>query len=390
MVKHPKSGFTLIELVVVLGIMAVMAVVITPFAFQAISAKQEVAAMEELKTIKRAIIGEAKKLQQGEEFTFGFLGDVGNVPASLDRLKTRGSLPAFGFDTAKNMGAGWNGPYLKESFGGDSVDDPYGNAYIYSTATTTNTDLGVQVLATIVSAGRDGIQGTGDDLSIEILEPEVRADIFGLVKNRIGLGVPFVDVTIHYPATGALASSATQTDTDGVYQFSGIPFGDRAVVVTPKILYEPNTAVSRGKAGKDIRFVVTNFSLSDIVVTSLTATFTSDPPAYYKEIKIDGVQVHSSDNPRTGSGDTVTFTGVTITGSSLGVAPQQIRIQDDKVEPPDVKISSIAAGGSLTIELKGFKDTPTGGATEVDMTGVPFEVAFSDGSVVAFILRREK
>ena len=59
------------------------------------------------------------------------------------------------------------------------------------------------------------------------------------------------------------------------------------------------------------------------------------------------------------------------------------------MEPPDVKISSIAAGGSLTIELNDFKDAPTGGATAVDMTGVPFEVAFDDESVVAFILRRE-
>ena len=390
MFKNPKSGFTLIEVVIVLGIIAALAGAITPLAFQAIYARREQATREELKTIKKAIIGEPKKISRGEEFTFGFVGDVGDVPTTLDRLKTIGSLPAFSFDATKNMGAGWNGPYMMEQFGGDFKEDPYGTEYIYSTTIYTNTNLGVDVRTKITSAGPDRIPGTSDDLSIEILKPEVRAYIIGLVKNRVGLGIPFVDVTIYYPSDGSLATASTQTDSDGVYQFSDIPLGDRAVIVRPKILYEPNTAVTKGKEGKDVEFVVTNYSETAIPISSLTATYSSDPVAYYKEVIINGVSVHKSENPRTGSGDTVTFPSVSMSGSSLAAQPHRIRIQGPKVELPDVKITSLGAGGSLTIELKDFKDAPTGPGIAVDMTGTPFEVAFSDGSVVAFVTRREK
>jgi type II secretory pathway pseudopilin PulG len=390
MIKSAKSGYTVIELVVILGIIAVLGGIITPLALNIISAKREQATREELKTIKQAIIGEAKKTADGEEFTFGFVGDVGNIPTTLDELKSPGALPDFSFDIAKNMGAGWNGPYMMEQFGGDFKEDPYGAEYIYSTAGYTNTDLGVDVKAKITSVGPDRAAGTTDDLSIEILEPEVRADIIGLVKNRVGLGIPFVDVTINYPSNGSLTMAATQTDSEGVYLFSDIPLGDRAVIVKPEILYESNTAVTKGKDGKDVEFVVTNYSENAIAISSLTATYSSDPVAYYKEIKLNGVSVHNSDNPRTGSGDMVTFGPVPMSASSLAAQPYIIRIQGPKVEIPDVKISSLGAGGSLTIELKDFKDAPTGGADKVDMTGTPFEVTFSNGSVVAFVLRREK
>lgn len=390
MVKNPKSGFTLIEVVIVMIIIAALAGAITPLVFQAIYARREQATREELKTIKKSIIGEAKKIGHGEEFTFGFAGDVGGVPENLDRLKTIGTLPAFSFDTNKNMGAGWNGPYMMEQFGGDFKEDPYGTEYIYSTTVYTNTDLGVDVKAKITSAGPDRTADTTDDLSIEILDPEVRADIIGLVKNKVGLGVPFVDVTLYYPSNGNLTPASTQTDSDGIYQFSDIPLGDRAVIVKPKILYEPNTAVTIGKEGKNVEFVVTNYSENAISISSLTVTYSSDPVAYYKEIKLNGVSVHKSENPRTGSGDTVTFGSVSISGSSLASQPHLIRIQCPKVESPDVKISSLGAGASLTIELNDFKDASTGDANAVDMTGTPFEVTFSNGSVVAFVTRREK
>ncbi|MHC4197848.1 MAG: prepilin-type N-terminal cleavage/methylation domain-containing protein [Planctomycetota bacterium] len=188
---NSKSGFTLIEIVVVVGIIAILAGTLTPLTLQMIGARREQAARGELANIKDAIIGRARATEHGEEFTFGFVGDIGNVPASLDRLKTIGSLPAFSFNTTKNIGAGWNGPYIMEKFGGDFKDDPWGTQYSYSTTPGTNTDLGVQYLAKITSAGPDRTLSTSDDLSVEILEPEVRADVLGFVKDSLGDGVTF-------------------------------------------------------------------------------------------------------------------------------------------------------------------------------------------------------
>lgn len=387
---NKKSGFTIIEVVMVIGIVAILAGAITPFAIQMIGTRKERAAREELEVIKEAIIGKAKSTEHGEEFTFGFVGDIGNVPNSLDRLKTIGSLPAYSFDTTKDMGAGWRGPYIMEKHGGDFKKDPWGTDYSYSTTPGTNVNLGVQYLAKITNAGPDLTAGTSDDLSVEILEPEVRADIIGLVKDSIGLGVPYVDVDLTYPSNGTLTTASTQTDSSGAYQFADIPKGDRAVIAKPKILYEPNTATTTKVDGKDIKFVVTNYSKSNITVSSLTATYSSDPVAYYREVKINGVRVYNSDKPRTGSGGTVTFTGVPVSASTLAAEPNLMRLQSARVEVPDIKISNLGAGGSLTIELKDFEDVPTGGGNTVDMTGVPFEVTFSDGSVVSFTPRREK
>lgn len=374
---NKKSGFTLLETIVVLGIIAILAAIITPLTVQTVGARRETAAREELEVLKEAIIGRARSTEHGEEFTFGFVGDIGNVPDSLDRLKTIGSLPAYSFNTTNDMGAGWRGPYIMEKHGGDFKKDPWGADYSYSTTPGTNTDLGVQYLAKITSKGPDLTTGTPDDLSVEVLEPEVRADVLGYVKDTVGEGILNVAMTINYPSSGTLTTASDTTDADGLYEFSDIPIGDRTITMDPKLLYKAGSGITSAPTGKDVTFKVENFSSSDITISSLTVTYTVNPPPTYGKVVINGVTVYSV---RQGSGVPAPFAPISVSRSTVSKEPFLARIQSGRVETPDIVVGRLAAGGSLTIELQVFQE----GGAAVDMSGTPFTVTFSNGSVVKF------
>ncbi|MEE9200443.1 MAG: hypothetical protein V3V45_03265 [Candidatus Brocadiales bacterium] len=386
---NKTSGFSIIEIAIVIGIVAVLAGVLTPLTFKLIAARKERAARDELEVLKEAIIGKATSTEHGEEFTFGFIGDIGNVPASLDRLKTIGSLPAYSYDSTKGMGAGWNGPYIMEKFSGDFKDDPWGTDYSYSTTGGTNTDLGVEYLATITSAGPDHTLSTSDDLSVQILEPEVRSEIVGYVRDTLGDGVRDVTVTINYPSNGALTTAPATTDDEGRYEFLDldgitipIPIGDRIITIDPaKLVYKPGTAKTLTDDRDDVQFKIENFSDSNISISSIKVDYTVSPAAYYEKVIIGGVTVYTYSGTRPGNGTTVTFGAASVSASTVAKQPFLARIQAGRVETPDITVDRLVVGGSLTIELQDFVDADSGGsAVTVDMTGIPLTVTFDDGS----------
>lgn len=382
--RSESSGFTVIEIIAVIGIIAALVGMMTPLAFQMIGARREQSTREELETIKKAIIGEARSTMTGKEFSFGFAGDIGGVPTSLDRLRTRATLPAFSFDTTKGTGAGWNGPYIMEKIAGDFKIDPYGSEYVYSTTPYTNTSLGVEVRAKVTSPGPDLATGTSDDLSVEILKPEIFSRVIGFVKDSLGSGVPSTTVTINYPSAGSLTTATALTNIDGMYEFTDIPIGDRTITVDPKLFYKSGSASTVAPAGKDLKFTIQNFSQNDIAITSLKAEYTVSPAAFYEKIVLNGVTVFTWSTTRPGSGTTVSFASAIIARSTVSKEPFLTRIQPPKVETPDIIVTRLGAGGSLDVELQGFNDAATGAANTVDMTGVPFKITFSDGSVVIF------
>lgn len=393
MVNKRQLGFTLMEVAVVIGITALLGGLIVPVAFKMLSVKKEQATRAELKTIKKAIIGEAKETIYGNEFTFGFVGDIGNVPATLDELSDPGTLPMFSFDIDKNSGAGWNGPYMTDPLN-NYKEDSYGNDYVYSDTQYTNDDLGVEVLAKITSMGQDQTLGSIDDLSIEILEHDVRSDIVGVVKDSQNLGITSIDVNIYYPINGILTMTATQTSSSGVYRFLDVPMGDRVIIPKPKVLFSPDTAFASGSKMQDVEFVITNFSAETISISSFSASFSSDPVAYYSTVLVNGLTVLNitGSQERPGSGDLIFFTGGTqsMAASTLIDESNIRRIQTAKVKVPDVKAGSLGAGGSLKIEMRDFVDTLSGGGNMVNMSGASFEITFSNGSVITFVPKRKK
>jgi general secretion pathway protein G len=135
-----RRGFTLIELVVVILILAILAALIVP---------RVVGRADDAKFSKAA--SDISTLRAQVQL---YKTDVGNFPDSLMDLRTR---PAEGAD-------GWRGPYLDKEL----PTDPWGNEYDYQVSSD-----GEEF--TIMSFGGDGApggDGNGRDIGEEISETQ--------------------------------------------------------------------------------------------------------------------------------------------------------------------------------------------------------------------------
>ena len=123
--KSEESGFTLIEILVVMAIISMLAIMVAPNLFRQQAGAMRDVAMTEISTLEAAL--DIYRL------------DVGEYPDSLDGLMTN--------DSGR---ASWNGPYLRRSV----PLDPWDNDYIYDAS---GRDF------TLISYGADGERGGEDD-----------------------------------------------------------------------------------------------------------------------------------------------------------------------------------------------------------------------------------
>ncbi len=119
LLRKSRKGFTLVELLVVIVVLAVLAAIVLPKFVGAGTRSKESALKSDLKLIRNAITL--------------FYNDTGAYPASLAALAAT-TAPASGLapdGTTKAINAAdWHGPYL-DSIPNDPVS---GSAFIYSTA----------------------------------------------------------------------------------------------------------------------------------------------------------------------------------------------------------------------------------------------------------------
>ena len=121
-----QSGFTLIEILVVMAIIAMLALAVVPNIFPQREAARRNFVLGEIATLEGLL----------ESYNL----DVGEYPDSLEGLVEN--------DTGR---ASWNGPYLP----GALPTDPWGNDYLYDSAGGRD--------FTLISYGGDGEQGGEDD-----------------------------------------------------------------------------------------------------------------------------------------------------------------------------------------------------------------------------------
>lgn len=130
-------GFTLIEVVVVLAVIALLLGLLAPLAYQLFTAERSSAVENEVQTIYQAIVGDSKK------GVFGFVGDVGGFPESLRDLVV-----------APPNKPGWKGPYLQNvRIENGVLLDTFGRPYEYFLKAITS---GPDRFA-IISRGVDGL-----------------------------------------------------------------------------------------------------------------------------------------------------------------------------------------------------------------------------------------
>mgnify|MGYP000251663768 CR=1 FL=1 len=123
--EQASKGFTLIEILLVMAIVAMLAVMVAPNLFKQQASAMRDVALSEISTLEAAL--DIYRL------------DVGEYPDTLDGLMENDS------DRAS-----WNGPYLRRGV----PKDPWDNDYVYESSGRS---------FTLISYGADGLSGGEDD-----------------------------------------------------------------------------------------------------------------------------------------------------------------------------------------------------------------------------------
>lgn len=131
--RRHDDGFTLIEILVVLAVIALIMSLVGPRVVRYLSSSRQQAAKIQIESLSGSL-----------ELLYL---DIGRYPADVEGLTALVERP--------KDGATWNGPYLR----GDIVpQDPWGHPYLYVFP-------GKHGPFDISSFGPDGIEGSGDDVN---------------------------------------------------------------------------------------------------------------------------------------------------------------------------------------------------------------------------------
>lgn len=138
MSRTPERGFTLIEMMVVIAVIAVLAAVVTPLVFRNVGDARAAAARSQIETFALAL--DAHRL------------DTDYYPSTEQGLEALTERPA---DAAER---GWRGPYLRRAVS----SDPWGRPYLYRSPGDSS-----QAGYDLATLGRDGVAGgLGEDADI--------------------------------------------------------------------------------------------------------------------------------------------------------------------------------------------------------------------------------
>lgn len=384
-----NRGFTLIEATVAIGVLGLVLTGGILLTFRNLADTRERETIDKMTVFKRAMIGDPRIVTKESRTDFGYVGDTGNLPASLDKLWIQGTQPTFTFTNTAKMGVGWQGPYVPigplELFNEIPID-AWGSAVQYSATTGTSATTGQQYNARLISYGPDGSLGTSDDLTMEIYKTEMSSAVVGYVRDASLNPLSGVSVKMNYPVNGVLTSQTIQTDAAGAYTFNDIPVGNRSLEVQPKLVYVAGTADTFNQtAGDNVEFVVQNFSSSDVTFDSFKAEFVVSGGAFYEGLKVGNTTVFSNGTNRAASNELIQFAGQpqTVLGSgSITGQTIPVRIQSALTQVPDQNVGESAAkGGSVRITMQNFKNSETvAGASSVNMTGISIKVTMCSGA----------
>lgn len=164
------SGFTLIEVIIIVAVLGILAAAITPMVLQQLVDAKVTASTTSARTLYEAIAG-----RSADKGSYGFLGDMGRFPATLeDLVRPPAGAPAYdGARTFRGVGVGWKGPYVavgetKEGF----LLDGWGRAFR------------INPLGQIRSAGPDGVYDNQDDVVYPPEPPKIGSRVMVTVKRQ--------------------------------------------------------------------------------------------------------------------------------------------------------------------------------------------------------------
>jgi prepilin-type N-terminal cleavage/methylation domain-containing protein len=215
--QNDERAFTLIELVIVIVITGIIATVATRKMTSTLETARMERTVQEMDHFAYAMVGNPDLQNSGARTDFGYVGDVGSLPPSLDALR---SNPG-GYST-------WNGPYISEGVNASTYGkDAWGSNYIYN-----------DTLLRSVGSGSD-------------IDRLIAANTDILLRNRVagfvldanneppgGVYRDSVVVMLMYPdGTGGTAAISINPGVKGNFTFTNIPIGNHAL----RVIYIPQT-----------------------------------------------------------------------------------------------------------------------------------------------------
>jgi hypothetical protein len=392
---HSK-GFAIITVIIILSLMGIAAGIATSFMGRLVTSRRELTTEEELKALREALIGNPSKVTNQGRSDFGYLGTMGNLPATLQNLYIKGAQPSYAVDATARLGAGWVGPYvtplLIEDISGLIVDS-FANTYEYTTTEYTRAD-GEVVSARILSYGADKTPGTSDDKQVEILRRETRSTVSGYVTDSTGTLISGAPVTLYYPLGGSVNNVSTTTNAGGFFQFTNVPYGIRTLKAAgPGLRYVQGSALATGSNENNLTFTITNWGENAVSLTSMRLNYTLSP-AFFEQAYVGSTLVFKYDEPfplgqggqRGMNNKLINFSSISVPGGG-GVSPTRILVASDNVLLPNMVL--YPRGGSLVIKYLNFVTTLSGPGSPVSLDGASFTVTFSDGSQFSFTAEEE-
>jgi len=206
------QGFTLIEILMVVVVLGILGSVALRSLQSGIDRTRIRATQEEMDELVMAIAGNPNLYANGLRSDFGYVGDIGTVPATLDNLMT-------------NPGAysTWKGPYVSRRFSEDPdgfKKDAWANLYTFSNGITVSSTGGGATSMTKSAAS------TASDLTSTL----VTGTITDAAGNPPGDSSVAITLKITYPdGTGGTTSATTTPNGGGAFSLSGIPVGNHTI-----------------------------------------------------------------------------------------------------------------------------------------------------------------
>lgn len=372
-----SRGYTLIEMIIVIVIIGILAGIAVQSLNKSDESRRFDETMAEMDNIARAIAGDERLITNGSRTDFGYVGDVGSLPSSLDNLTTNpGSYST------------WRGPYISNSFDENVEDfkrDAWNNTYIYTGGTSISSP-----------ADRDPITKQFAGSVGELTSNTIK----GIIRDKSGFppgdNASNIEIAIFFPdGSGSMTVSTTSPSRSGEFSFDNqVPIGihliraidtnvndtaSKYIAINPGsttlaelrmpsdlwgsaggsgasgyLEYVSGSAEVFGPGSRNMRFDIKNGRAGAVTIVSAKLIYDIVPGAYYQKVTWDRQLVY--DNQRLSSGDDALFSG------------------QETVDPEQV----------LTVTFENFRDEPVSGGSFVNVTGINFEVIFSNGDTISF------